>query len=226
MTSTLHQRVAVTSDQSLVAEAIGAALRDRGLDTLVLRWPMGSVQPGPGVGSRTRSSAAATPDVALLVSDLDRPARVRGAVQLLGLVPVPWVVLTGAERGPTWGALLDSGAEVVAPVSTTLDGVVDLLDAVGHGRPAMREAEQHELTAAWHTLRAQQEDLAARVASMSPRETQVLEFLYAGTPVREIAELLEVSEATVRSQVKQVLRKLDVRSQLAAVAAFESAHHP
>jgi RNA polymerase sigma factor (sigma-70 family) len=89
----------------------------------------------------------------------------------------------------------------------------------------MREDEQHELTAAWHTLQAEQEDLAARVASMSPRETQVLEFLYAGTPVREIAELLEVSEATVRSQVKQVLRKLDVRSQLAAVAAFESAQH-
>ncbi len=221
MAPTRHQRVAVTSDQSLVAEAISAALRDRGFGTLVLRWPP-ALRGGGGDRGRARSTAAENVDVALMVSDLNRPERMRGALQVLGRVSAPWVVLTGSQRSPFWGALLENGAHVVAPASTTLTGVVDLLGAVARGQPAMRETERRELTAEWHSLRAQQEDLAARVASMSPRETQVLEFLHAGTPVREIAEALDVSEATVRSQVKRVLRKLDVRSQLAAVAAFES----
>lgn len=143
---------------------------------------------------------------------------------MLGQVTAPWVVLTGAQRNPFWGALLESGAQAVAPVSTTLDGVVDLLDAAAHGRPTMREQERDALTAEWHSVRTHQEDLEARVASMTPRETQVLERLYAGTTVREIAQELKISEATVRSQVKRVLRKLDVRSQLAAVAAFGAVH--
>lgn len=222
MTSTPPPCVAVASDQALVAEAISAALRDRGFGTVVLRWPRGI---RAGARGRARPREGESLDVALMISDLNRPDRMRGAMQLLGLVSVPWVVLTGATRSPIWGALLENGAYVVAPASTTLTGVIDLLEAVAHGEPAMRETERHELTAEWHSLRARQEDLAARVASMSPREAQVLEFLHAGTPVREIAEELDVSEATVRSQVKQVLRKLDVRSQLAAVAAFESAQH-
>ena len=45
-----------------------------------------------------------------------------------------------------------------------------------------------------------------------------------GLAVRAIAELGEVSEATVRSQVKAILRKLDVNSQIAAVAAYEELH--
>jgi DNA-binding CsgD family transcriptional regulator len=59
-----------------------------------------------------------------------------------------------------------------------------------------------------------------RMRSLTPRERTVLRLLYAGDNVRSIALLLDVSEATVRSQVKSVLRKLDVNSQLAAIAAF------
>ena len=39
--------------------------------------------------------------------------------------------------------------------------------------------------------------------------------------MRDIAELGEVTEATVRSQVKAILRKLEVNSQIAAVAVYQ-----
>jgi two-component system, NarL family, nitrate/nitrite response regulator NarL len=64
--------------------------------------------------------------------------------------------------------------------------------------------------------------LIARMKSLTPREQTVLRMLYAGDGVRTISDLMGVTEATVRSQVKSVLRKLDVNSQLAAVAAFGS----
>jgi DNA-binding CsgD family transcriptional regulator len=60
----------------------------------------------------------------------------------------------------------------------------------------------------------------ARMQSLTPRERTVLRLLYAGDGVRSISDMLDVSEATVRSHVKAVLQKLKVNSQLAAVAAL------
>ena len=95
--------------------------------------------------------------------------------------------------------------------------------APGRGTPA---AERRRLIADWHRLEAEQADLAERIATMTPREREVLGYLYAGTPVRSIARRLHLSEATVRSQVQRVLRKLEVRTQLAAVAALSAASRP
>ena len=63
--------------------------------------------------------------------------------------------------------------------------------------------------------------MAARLETLSDREEEVLQRLYEGVGVRAIAEQSEVAEATVRSQVKSILRKLDVSSQMAAVLAYE-----
>jgi DNA-binding NarL/FixJ family response regulator len=220
MISAWRARVAVASDQPLVADVIAAALADNGFSTSVQRWP----------GSECTAVEWATmpqerlPDVALMVSDFDRPARIRSAVQLILEMPVTWVVLTGAPRGPLWGALFDMGSMHVAPATTGLDEVGEILVAVADGRSLTSDAERTELVAAWWSVLDEHEQVIARLATMTPRETEVLQLLYSGSPVRTIAEQLDVAEATVRTQVKRVLRKLDVRSQLAAVAAFEHLH--
>ena len=59
MTSTPPPCVAVASDQALVAEAISAALRDRGFGTLVLRWPLG-IRAGARARARPRRGSAST----------------------------------------------------------------------------------------------------------------------------------------------------------------------
>jgi DNA-binding NarL/FixJ family response regulator len=61
-----------------------------------------------------------------------------------------------------------------------------------------------------------------RLELLTPREKQVLGALIEGHNVREIARIGVVSEATVRTQVKSILGKLEVSSQLAAVGL---AHH-
>ena len=52
---------------------------------------------------------------------------------------------------------------------------------------------------------------------LSARERQVLGSLMSGLTVREIAKAGSVSEGTVRTQVKAILAKLEVGTQLAAV---------
>ena len=211
MTKDLAQlRVAVASDQSLVCEAVRAALTERGWGVTVMRWP--AEVPHPRQGGRRA-------DVALLISDLDRWVRVRSAATVMGGLRAPWVVLTGAERGPLWGAVLEFGARTVLSSDASLSAVHEALTSAAH-RTLQPPADAPELQASWRRLHEERQTLQERVRSLTPREREVLRLLYDGDSVARIAAIFEVSPTTVRSQVKAVLRKLDVNSQLAAVAAF------
>jgi RNA polymerase sigma factor (sigma-70 family) len=212
-----HLRVLVASDQALIAEAVRAALASRGHDTLVVRWPG-----GPRLPARRRPAAApGVTQVGLLLSDLDRWSRIRAAMLVVERIDVPWVALTTAPRGPAWGALLAAGAEVVLPSTTRLDHISELLTAAVQHEITMSDEERVELENAWEEMRARHDEVAERLSRLTPREREVLRLMYAGSSVARIAEILEVAPATVRSQVKSVLRKLDVNTQLAAVAAFD-----
>lgn len=208
--------MAVTSDQSLVSDAVRAALAERGFEPVVLRWP-GEVLPRPRQPIRRRPF-----DVGLLVSDLDRRSRIRAAGLVMQRGSVPWAVLTSAPRGPLWGAALESGASVVLSSETSLENVITALRRLARGRTAMPEEDQRVLRAAWEEQRHRDQELRERAALLTPREREVLLLLYSGEPVARIAALFDVSPATVRSQVKSVLRKLEVNSQLAAVAAVRA----
>ena len=59
--------------------------------------------------------------------------------------------------------------------------------------------------------------LRARLARLSTRESEILGHLMAGRTVGDIARACFVSEATVRTQVRSILMKLEVSSQIAAV---------
>jgi len=53
----------------------------------------------------------------------------------------------------------------------------------------------------------------ARMASLSPREDEVLRHLMEGYRVNTIARKLSISQHTVRNHLKKIFAKLDVRSQ-------------
>lgn len=207
--------MAIASDQALVLEAVRTALAARELEVTTLRWSGGQL-PTP-----RRIPAPRRFDAGLMISDLDKWARLRGMAALMGAVRVPWVVLTGARRGPLWGAALEFGARAVIANDSPMRVVEATLRAVIRGETIPGADEAVAFRSGWHQLRQQQEQLQARIGSLTPREREVLRLLYAGDSVARIAEIFEVSPTTVRSQVKSVLRKLDVNSQLAAVAAFD-----
>ena len=55
---------------------------------------------------------------------------------------------------------------------------------------------------------------------LSPGEREVLRMTYEGCSVAQIAEVLEVGSSTVRGWTSELLRKLEVPTELAAVATF------
>lgn len=215
------RHVAVASDLGLVAETIGAALGSRGFDVSVVAWPAGE-EAARWVDDRDQTDPAepAGPDVYLLICDLETPARLDEVRERGRRLDAPWVVLAHSGPGPAWGAVLEAGARAVVPSSISVVELEDMLDVVLHDESPTGVAERIGLLRQWWSAREEREQLRDRMRTLSPREQEVLSMLYEGTSVREIAEQLSLSEATVRSQVRSVLRKLAVGSQLGAVAAL------
>jgi RNA polymerase sigma factor (sigma-70 family) len=209
-------RVAVAADQSLVAEAVRTALQSRGLHTIRIAWSRHRRPPAAG------ELAAGVADAGLVLCDLANTESLRVARMLVAAhADMPQLVVTPAPPGPLWGSMLDLGVEAVLSNAVTLDQVVDALTQVMAGEVLMTPEEREDLVGQWRAARHDREELLARMQSLSPRERTVLRLLYAGDDVRTIAAMLGVSEATVRSHVKAIRRKLQVSSQLAAVAAFD-----
>jgi DNA-binding NarL/FixJ family response regulator len=208
--------VLLASDQRLIAETVAAALRDRGFGTTVLDWH------GRTGATLRRLWAPATAQVAVLLYDVDMSVRMATAASLMRAWPGPWLVLTAAPPGPLWGGLRSSGVAALRPREVGLAEVETLLRSLagGRGDPAAGALDEYVVT--WQTLQERHAQLQRRLDTLAPRQLQVLELLYQGVQVQEIARRLGLAESTVRSQVHTVLRKLGVRSQLAAVAMLHA----
>ena len=61
---------------------------------------------------------------------------------------------------------------------------------------------------------------AALEAELTPREGEILDLLVAGLRYREIAEKLFISLETVRSHIRHIYEKLQVRSRAELAARF------
>jgi len=206
--------IAVASDRSLIADAVSAALS--GSDTVIVPvpWPSHRVE---RVGWPPSTDP---PALALMLVDLDRSA-LEAARRLVASRPARWLLLTDTPRGPLWGAMLEAGVTNILPSSTTMADVQGIIAGLRAGVVTEGPPDRDELLGAWRRVQALRAEAGARLNSLTRREREVLQMLHLGQTVVEIAEGSGVAPSTVRSQVRSVLRKLGVNSQLAAVAFFD-----
>lgn len=207
-------RIVVVDDQTLFAESLDVALTFEGHD-------VHRVSPDPSERTSSTSLLRAVlqlrPRVVLLDLVLGESTSGLALVKPLALAGVAVVVITGSSDRVVWGECLLHGASTVLSKSVPLNAVLATVRHIGDGRAVMTRAEREQLVATYLRDRSERHDLHRRLERLTPRERQVLGHLMAGRTVREIATLSVVSEATVRTQVKAILAKLHVSSQLAAV---------
>ena len=210
-------RVLIIEDHTLFAESLELALGMEGYD---VRRPPPTLD-----GSQAALLSAVIklrPRIVLLDLDLGRLGDgLRLIAPLASSGALVAVVTASADRG-RWGECLRLGARTVMSKAQPLNEILATVRRLNEGLPVMARAERESLLQAWQGSREKQQEARTRLHRLTAREQQVLARLYEGRSVREIARLSVVSEATVRTQVKSILAKLEVSSQLAAVGIAHS----
>jgi two-component system nitrate/nitrite response regulator NarL len=208
-------RVVIVEDHALVAEAMDVALTLEGHD--VHRVPINDE--AVTTGHLLSVILRLRPRVVLLDLDLGATGNGVRLVDPLTRAGIAVVVVTASVERARWGECLRYGARTVLPKSTPFNTILATIRQIGEGRAVMTREERDRLIVCYRHEKVAVQDIRARLDQLTSREREILAHLMAGRPVREIARESFVSEATVRTQVKSILAKLEVSSQLAAVGA-------
>ena len=158
-------------------------------------------------------------DADLILLDLDMPGA-HGFSALAWLrtqyPALPVMIVSAASDPRVMRRSVEFGASGFIPKSSTLATIAEAVKAILAG-----EVWLPEVARTWDDdSLSQDQDLARRIASLTPQQFRVLMMLADGLLNKQIAAELEVSEATIKAHVTAIFRKMDVRSRTqAAVAA-------
>jgi two-component system, NarL family, response regulator LiaR len=207
--------VIVIDDHELFATSLVMALRGHGFDARQV--------PVARLAEDLASPSARRPGLVVLDLNLGRDPAGRwlsGVDLMRTLRRHGWKVLvvSGSVDTPGVAAAINEGAIGSVPKSSSFQALLDTVVAAAAGEPVMSAVDRARWLARHRGYQAQERELARRLGRLSTREREVLELLAEGHRAAEIADRFTVSLTTVRTQIRSVLSKLEVGSQLEAVA--------
>jgi DNA-binding NarL/FixJ family response regulator len=209
-------RVVIVDDHGLLAQSLVFALRAEGLP--VERCREISAEAITDAVNRAR------PELVLL--DLDIGGELRTSLSLIPSLTdqdTKVVMLTGVTDHIRLAQCVAAGAVgIIAksePFETLIDGVKQALKAGTLLSP--NEREEHLSALRRHGMLERQR--LELFEQLTRREEQVLLALMDGMTAEQIAEEWVVAMSTVRSQIRNLLVKLGVNSQLSAVVMAQKA---
>ncbi|WP_214365541.1 response regulator transcription factor [Pseudonocardia sp. H11422] len=211
-------RVLILDDHELFGATLAMALIRHGLDA---RWTaVHNIDDVLSLARRTGPGLAVL-DLHLGFDDQGNP--MHGSDLVGSLRSAGWTVLvvSGSAGQAGVAAAIAAGAVGSVPKSASFEALLDAVVRVPAGEPVMSEAERQEWMVLHCDHQAEQRELVKRLERLerlSAREREVLDLLADGQRAAAIADRFVVSMATVRTQIRSVLTKLDVTSQLEAVA--------
>ncbi|SFM67963.1 DNA-binding response regulator, NarL/FixJ family, contains REC and HTH domains [Halopseudomonas yangmingensis] len=155
----------------------------------------------------------------LVLLDLNMP----GAYGFSGLVllrsqfpQIPVVVISAQEEAEVVQRARDFGASGFIPKSSPLEVLQQSVREVLEGGVSWPQVEGDAAA-----LTDEQQDVSARLASLTPQQFRVLTMVCDGLLNKQIAWELNVSEATIKAHVTAIFRKLGVRTRTQAALALQ-----
>ena len=174
-----------------------------------LEWPW------PEAGSEWRMPEPASMAVVDLVGATREQRRIVTALADSGCKVV---VITPNDTAPMLGRCIEMGADAALSAGSSFDRLLGALDSLAAGQPYWSATESADLLAQWKAAAHQREPAPQRFDRLTPKEAVVLGRIMEGENADRIARQEVISPATVRSHIKALLRKLEVNSQIEAVA--------
>jgi DNA-binding NarL/FixJ family response regulator len=209
--------VLIVDDHDLVGTSLAYSLSAEGLDA----------RRAASVDVTGVLAEAATSPVGLALLDLDlgrdRSGRRFDGVDLVGpLTQRGWrcIVLSSTVDRTRIGAALAAGALAAVPKQAPFSLLVGKMRAALAGLPVMSPESRQRLIDSHLVRDAERRQIAEKLERLTRREREVLAELARGNRAQAVADQYVVSLATVRTQIRSVLGKLEVGSQLEAVALY------
>ena len=205
----------------------------RGLTALLMRDPrLTVVGDAADAGQAQRKAQELQPDLILLDNHLPGVNGVDALPALLEAAPAARILmLTVSEDESDLAAALRGGAAGYLLKTIEGDALTQAIECAMQGDSVVAPEMTSKLVSAYRG--AARADVVAPagvtavvptlIASLSPRELDILRGIARGASNKEIAREHGIAETTVKIHVQHVLRKLDVSSRVhAAVMAAES----
>jgi two-component system nitrate/nitrite response regulator NarL len=208
-------RVVIVEDHELLARSLAVVLQGEGMD---VTW-VNDREPDDIV----RAAVDAEPDVVLLDLDLGAERTSLPAIPELVSSGTLVVMMTGVTDRIRLAECIEAGAVGIVSKGDSFERLAKALEEVAVRRTLLAPGERDEALRGLRVHRQQRSDRLRRFETLTPREREVLASLIAGKSAEQIAADDFVSLTTVRTHIRSVLAKLEVRSQLAAVALAQSA---
>jgi DNA-binding NarL/FixJ family response regulator len=208
-------QIVIIDDHALFSTSLMMALRDLGHDARIV--------PVAGLGEFAAQTRGAQPGVVVLDLNLGVGAdgrRINGYDWIGRLVRGGWPVLmvTGSEKASDAVAAIAEGAAGVVSKSSPLEELLDSVTLAARGESLINSDVRQEYEARHRLTRERQQLVDERLDRLTIREREVLEAIARGMHAAGIASQSHVSLATVRTQIRAILRKLEVTSQIEAIA--------
>jgi DNA-binding NarL/FixJ family response regulator len=212
---TTRTRIVIVEDHRLLAETVGLALQVEGHDVVVADLE----------NELSLLGAVAPDEHTLVLLDLDLGPLGDATRLIPSFVGAGAAVLmvTGVRDQMRLAATLEAGAIGYLAKDAPFEDLLATVLRAASGEAVIEANTRLELLAELRRHRSAERDRHAPFEALTTRERQVLAALADGKSVETIASEWVVSPATVRTQVRGILTKLDVNSQLAAVAKARAA---
>jgi DNA-binding NarL/FixJ family response regulator len=203
-------RILIVDDHPITREALSSLLRAHGFEIV------GIAADG---AEAIREAARLRPELVLL--DLTMPGMdgLTALPRLRGAAPeCEVVVLTASGTEENLLAAIRAGAAGYLLKTEPAERIAAFLDGVANGEAALSGRVARRLLEQVREGNGRDTGVPDRIASaLSAREVEVLLLLDEHLGTDQIAKRLFISEHTVRSHVKSLLRKLDVSSRREAL---------
>ncbi len=167
------------------------------------------------------------PEVAMLEIDLPDSSGITATRQLTEQAPEVKVLIFSREEGEEIQLeALTAGAAGFVPKSAEIAGVVDAARSVSRDEAAIPPRTAMRLIERLRVLPEGGLGMRPVRSTLTPREWEVLDLMSQGLDTHEMSETLVLTEETIYSHVKNVLRKLSVHSRREAVEVARMMRDP
>ena len=207
-------RVLVVDDQDLVRNGLRMILELGGLEVV------GEAADG---AEAVTATADLSPDVVLM--DLRMPGLdgVEATRRIVAASEARVIALTTFDVDQNVVDVLRAGAVGFLLKDVTSDGLLDAVRRAAAGEPVVAPAVLARMMDHFSHRPPSATRLPPGFADLSDREREVLGLIGAGRSNTEIAEQLVISMATVKTHVRHIFAKLDLRDRAQAVVVARDA---